>query len=64
MLLRDWLIQNDVRLEDCANRLNIGVRQVYRWVAGTAKPTLRNVYKIAKITNGAVTADDWRDADE
>lgn len=63
MKLGDWLKQQGISQGDLAGQLDPKVTQgtVSHWCVGRHEPALEHVAQIARITNGAVTLDDWID---
>lgn len=60
MKLLDYLIANKILKNEFAALLGVPSSTVVRWTLGERQPRLDAVARIAQLTNGAVTADDFR----
>lgn len=63
MQLSDWLKKNDLKPEVFAGRIGVSYSTVTRYLRGTRKPDWTVLQVIKKETKGAVTPDDFLDAD-
>lgn len=59
MILADYLVSQRQTLSDFAALLGVKVSTLHAWTTGAREPDLRSVAKIAELTGGSVTADDW-----
>ena len=61
MKLSKYLIENGITTEQFARKMKVSYSTVCKWRTGVRTPDFPDtVAKIAKVTNGVVTADDWK----
>ena len=58
MLLRDWLLENDLTYTAAASLFGCSRPAVYYYTIGRMRPGARICANIMRETGGAVTADD------
>lgn len=58
--LEAYLKKNNLRLEQVAAALGVGVATVYTWKAGHAKPSIANAIKLEQFTGGMIRVYDWQ----
>jgi transcriptional regulator with XRE-family HTH domain len=59
MKLKTYVEQNEIKLVDLGNALNVSQTAISRYVNETRIPTKENMQKITEFTKGAVTANDF-----
>lgn len=59
MLLKTYLEQNEIDHEKFAKKANASVHGLKKWLRGERIPRPKTIRRIAKITNGEVTAQDF-----
>ena len=60
--LRKWLESQGMSQGELAARMGLSARQVvYRWLAGTRRPTLQIAGELDRLTDGQVRASGWND---
>jgi len=62
MLLRDWLVENNLTQDDFAQRIGVKRETVSHWCRGRCRPAPRRISKIISVTQGKVTLDDLQAA--
>lgn len=63
--LERYLTENRLSQDDFAARVGVSQVAVSRWIAGTRMPRRETLARIASLTNGQVTANDFLgDAEE
>ena len=58
MLLIEYLSDHDITITDFAKSIGCSRPAVSYWLAGKTRPTPHHTKKIAKATDGSVTAND------
>lgn len=61
MLLRDWREKQGLSQKEMAEKIGVYWTTVWRWEARHTKPGAADLDKIAKLTNGEVTPNDFFD---
>jgi DNA-binding transcriptional regulator YiaG len=61
MKLHAYLEKNGIKPTQFANDVKVGKDAVYKWLSGDKRPTEENLIKIATVTKGQVTANDFYD---
>jgi len=56
-----WLVEAGMDIETLARLLGVSSQSIYAWRAGRRKPSTDHVIRIEEITDGRVSARDWRD---
>lgn len=59
MSLQEWLDKNDTDILKAAELFGVSIHAVKKWLRGDRAPRDKMKAKIAKLTKGAVTANDW-----
>jgi transcriptional regulator with XRE-family HTH domain len=55
MSLSEYLIKNDIRIEDFAAKIGVHQTTIYRVLTGRTIPKRQNLKKILEATNGEVS---------
>lgn len=63
MKLRDYMVREKLTYQAVADAVGVNVAQIHRWANGTTMPPIRQTARLAKVTNGEVTANDFMDLD-
>jgi transcriptional regulator with XRE-family HTH domain len=59
MLLRDYLDRHNIAVATFAERLDVSVATVYRYLAGDRRPRAELMARICELTGGRVQPNDW-----
>jgi transcriptional regulator with XRE-family HTH domain len=59
MYLKDWLNENDMTLEEFADKCEFSRGAVAKWISGERFPRIDALKKIEGITDGGVTVQDF-----
>ena len=59
MKLKDYLSQNDISVETFAESIGVTRFAIYKWTAGVRVPRREVIEKIADVTGGSVTPNDF-----
>jgi hypothetical protein len=57
--LKGWMDKNDADILKTAETFGVSIHAVKKWLRGDRSPRDKMKAKIAKLTKGAVTANDW-----
>lgn len=59
MKLKTYMTENNLSQSDLARQLNMTQAAVSMWVSGERRPDWASLAKLAQLTGGAVTANDF-----
>lgn len=59
MTLKDYLSKNGIYYRDFAEEVGVSIYAVRKWLNGERTPRDKTKALIAKVTKGAVQAQDW-----
>ncbi len=59
MKFSEWLVESGKTIEDVAYKLRACRSTVFKWQAGTFKPSKIYMEKLSKLTKGKVTKEDF-----
>jgi|9_EtaG_2_1085328.scaffolds.fasta_scaffold00121_46 DNA-binding transcriptional regulator YdaS (Cro superfamily) len=60
MLLKDYLLKQNIKAKDFANQIGCSYGGVMKWLSGDRFPRPLHIHHIERETNGAVTANDFQ----